>query len=505
VLRLPAVTAALARARAAARRFPLALASAGLAAGAAMSLVEGPERPWKVRLLATAVLGLPAFAGLAVAAERRGLTGPRRWLPPLLLLPVLALFGVAAMEWTDRLLAFRMLQLLPAALLLAVVLPFPGDRDQRPLWQFGRHLATAVVVGGVYAHVLGLGLALALAALDNLLGVPVPDEAYGHLAVLLAFGFLPWFVLARTPADHAALDQDDSYPAGLKVFAQFVLIPLVVTYLVILTAYLGRVLVTRAWPSGWIGWLVSGVSAAGVLALVLVHPVRGRPDSRWVDRYGRWFFAALLPSLGMLVVAVGKRIGQYGLTEPRYVLLVLALWMGALAVYYAATGARGIRVIPASLGVLAALTAFGPWGAHALSARSQVARLDALLRANGMGAAGAATRAAAPVPALDRREMSAVLSYLREARGPDAMARALGVPPDSLAAWQAYAGREAVPAEEAAMRWLGLEYLAGWEADEPGSRFLLGGPDAGPVDVAGFERLAAVRLVPGGELVTGVD
>ena len=35
-----------------------------------------------------------------------------------------------------------------------------------------------------------------------------------------------------------------------------------------------KVLVTGQWPNGWIGWLVSSVSAAGLLAILLVQPVR---------------------------------------------------------------------------------------------------------------------------------------------------------------------------------------------------------------------------------------
>jgi hypothetical protein len=52
--------------------------------------------------------------------------------------------------------------------------------------------------------------------------------------------------------------------AGLKVFAQYLLVPIVIRHLVILTAYLVKVLITWDWPSGWIGWLVSGVAAVGI-------------------------------------------------------------------------------------------------------------------------------------------------------------------------------------------------------------------------------------------------
>ena len=41
------------------------------------------------------------------------------------------------------------------------------------------------------------------------------------------------------------------------MFAQYTLVPLVSMYLVILTLYFGKVVVTWDWPQGWIGYLVS--------------------------------------------------------------------------------------------------------------------------------------------------------------------------------------------------------------------------------------------------------
>lgn len=498
-MRLPAVAAALDRARATAARFPLALASGAAAAVALMAQIEGPERPWMTRLLAAGLLGLPLFTALATAAERRALTGPRRWLPAALLAAGLVAFAFLAMGWTDRHLLLRTVQLLAAAHLLVAILAFRGERNQLPFWQFNRILFLGYLLAALYAVVLWVGLAIALLAIDKLLGVDVPSRTYPHLLVLLAFVFHPWFFLSRVPEDHRALDQETSYPLGLKVFTQFVLIPLVAVYLVILTMYLGRVLVTRTWPSGWIGWLVSSVSLAGVLALLLVHPIRERADSRWVNGYGRWFFVALLPSLGMLLAAVGQRIGQYGVTEPRYFLLVLALWLAGLALYYGVTASRSIKLIPVTLCLVAVATAIGPWSAFAVSRRSQVARLAGILAANGMGTSGAATRASTPVSEQDQREVSAVLLYLRRNHGPDAVRAALGAPADSVRVWTARdpSPRAGVALEAAAMEWLGLKYLHSWSPVEDGRFFSLGLRDRAPIDVAGFDSMVPIHLGQG--------
>src|SRR5262249_55486598 len=213
------------------------------------------------------------------------------------------------------------------------------------------------------------------------------------------------------------------YPAGLKVFTQFVLLPLVVVYLGILTVYLGRILVRGSWPSGWIGYLVSSVSAAGVLAVLLLHPIRERADSRWVNGYARWFFVAVLPSLAMLLVAIGQRTNQHGVTERRYFLLALAIWMVGIALWYGVTASRNIRLIPTTLVAVTLLTAFGPWGAYQVSYRSQVARLGRLIGQSGRGVPGAIRPSTEAMSFTARKDLSGVLDYLEETRGPGAVSK----------------------------------------------------------------------------------
>ncbi|MGE0556573.1 MAG: DUF4153 domain-containing protein, partial [Gemmatimonadales bacterium] len=431
-MRFPSLTALAARARRTATRFPLALLAGFLSAGAMIALVEGPVRPWMSRLLFAGILGLPSFIAVELGAERRWYGRRARWLVSALVALALVGFFVASRGWTDQLTIFRLLQLSLLAHLAVALVPFGRSRSQVGFWQLNRLLLVRHLLGAFYTGVLWVGLAIALAAIDKLLGVSVPGDTYPELAAILVFGFHPWFVLAGLPDELDPLDRLDEYPAALKVFTQFVLLPLVTVYLSILILYLGRVLITRVWPSGWIGWLVSSVSVVGVLALLLLHPIRERIENRWVNGYGRWFFVALLPPLGMLLVAIAKRVGQYGVTEPRYFLLVLAIWMVGLALFYGVTGSRNIRIIPLSLAAVTALSAGGPWGAYAVSRRSQLARMSALLAANDMGVAGAPRPANSPIDDGDRRELSAVLAYLRRNHGDDAVARAVGVPDDSL-------------------------------------------------------------------------
>ncbi len=496
------------QARETAGRFPLVLLSAITAAASALFLVDHADDRPAVRILLTALLGLPLFTAAVTTGERarwnRGVRAAAQGAAILVLLGLWFLCGT----WTDQMRFTRFAHLVVLAHLTVAVLPFVGSTLDRAFWQYNRLLFVRYLVGVVFAGVLFGGLAIALAAIHQLFGIKVEDEWYVRLWIVMALVFHPWFFLGGVPRDIPALEARDDFPAGLKVFAQFILIPVVTVYLAILTAYLLRVVVTRTWPSGWIGYLVSSVAVAGTLALLLIHPARDRADSRWVDGYSRWFWVALLPAVGMLLMAVWLRIHQYGVTERRYFLAGLALWLGAIALYYAITGSRNIRIIPTSLGVLAVVTFAGPWSAYAVSRRSQLGRFRQLLSASGIAVDPGHQAPPRAISFDRRRELSSVVRYLVQMHGPSSL-RSISDTLPVLAAHppavrDAGAGTDD-PGARAVLERLGVTYVSQWESRETErvTNFQAGSPHAIAVD--GYEWVTRANLGSTFTIALGTD
>ncbi len=506
-MRLLSVEQAAQQARLALVRFPFALLSAVLCALIALAMIQSPGTDSVLlRMLLSATLGLPLFTALEALAERRGWNTRLRLGTAAGGVGVLLLFRFAAGSWSDTLLWTHYVQLGVALHLMVAVLPFGGNTTLQGFWQYNRVLFLRYLLAALYTVVLFAALALALLALDHLFGVHVRDRAYEWLWVLLAFIFHPWFFLGGMPADLAALEQRSDYPGGLKIFAQFILIPVVSVYLLILTAYLVRVIVTHTWPSGWIGYLVSGVAAAGTLALLLVHPLRERADNRWVDVYGRWFYVALLPSVAMLLMAIGQRINQYGFTERRYFLCVLAVWLALIALYYGARGSRNIRIIPVTLCLVALLTMAGPWSAYHVSATSQATRLRAIMMRNGLLVNEQVVRATRDVPWEDRREISGTVRYLTRTHGQAALA--LASPELRAAAAQGPPEPEKGledPIERAVLDRMGVAYVTRWQAQPSEYLTFYSDPSGEPLDVAGYDVLLRTSLARPFSLPLGGD
>jgi hypothetical protein len=293
------------------------MAAGVVAAFAAINAVRGPSMEYWARLAMVAALGLPLLTALTLFVEQRGWTGIGR--TALLAGGVLLLAGFYQVwpgpEETYQ--AIRYFQLSAALHLLVAFLPFLGRFQRDVFWQYNRRLFEAILRAVLFSGVLFLGLVIALAALDKLFGVDVPGETYARLWFVMALVANTWIFLGGVPDDLPALANDTDYPKGLKVLSQYILTPLVTIYLVLLTAYILKILITGDWPSGWIGYLVASVAVVGLLAFLLVAPLRDREGEGWIRTFSRWLFIGLMPAAVMFLLALWKRIDPYGLTELR--------------------------------------------------------------------------------------------------------------------------------------------------------------------------------------------
>jgi len=239
-----------------ARRFPFVLFSALAWSFTALRLVEiEPKQSVGFPILFASALGLPLLTALALCAEKR------KWSPGLSMgsqiLGVLLLVGYGFSvptsfphEQADFFMRFALLA--AGLVLLVMIAPYLEKGQVNGFWQYNKTLFFRLFVAVIFSIVLFAGLAIALAALDKLFGVSVPGKRYAELWVLLAGLFAPWFFLAGVPEDLEGLDAIQEYPKGLKIFAQYILLSLVIVYLLILYAYLLKILTQWSWPKGWV-------------------------------------------------------------------------------------------------------------------------------------------------------------------------------------------------------------------------------------------------------------
>lgn len=505
-MRLPSIVFVLSEAKRAAVRFPLALLASIVAGACAIAAIDDADsEALLLRVLMAAQLGMPLLIAFSLAAERRagGRWSSGAW-------PVGQLAGVTLLVAyfftlpTDigNATITRHVQLNIGVHLLVAFIPYIGAAQPNGFWQYNMTLFLRFVSGAVFSATLFAGLSIATLALDQLFGLPVEENIYMRLWVLVVFVFNSWYFLGGIPRDFEALEARSDYPAIIKVFAQYILAPLVAVYLVILLAYLAKVVVTTEWPSGWIGLLVSSVATAGLFSLVLLHPLVEQAENRWIKTYAKLFNVFILPAVVMLLLAVFKRIDQYGITENRYFLTVLALWLAFVAVYGLFARTRSIKIIPVSLCLVAVVSSFGPWGAYGVSRSSQTHRLVALLEKNQLLVDGALVPAPNEVDFEDEKQISAGFNYLIDRHGHESVSNWFN---DELAVQVAdmTGGKHVYHVEvtRTIMAYMGLELVEKWaRGDHPGRVYFHSMLEAAGevVDVSGYDVAYPVRLSQGG-------
>lgn len=492
-MKLPSIRQLFVESRATLRRFPVALTVATVGTVAALVLAdhEGPAEASPVfNILLASILGIPLLIALALFAEKRQMRKPAAL--GLQMIGILLLVAYALTVPTDLTRAplvtlFRFFVLAAALHLFTAVAPFTSQGQQNGFWHYNKALFLRILTTGVYSGVLFLGLVIALAALENLFGIDVPDKRYMELFITIAGIFATWFFLAGIPEDLSQLDTRTDYPKELKIFAQYILLPIVLIYFVILYAYLAKILIAWDWPQGWVSKLILGYSGAGMFLLLLLHPVVGHTGNRWIARAARWFYILLIPLFVVLILAVWRRVSEYGLTEGRYIAIALGVWLAFLVVYFTLSKTRSIKIIPASLCVCTLLVTVGPWGMFSVARQSQIGRLESILTQSGILADGSVRPLHGEVTPRDAREISAILSYLHETHGFSEIQGWFreSLKEDTLASGVAYKS----PATVAKM--MGVEFTTRW-VESPGGIVTL--EAEGGFDVDGYDRMMRVTM-----------
>lgn len=278
--------------------------------------------------------------------------------------------------------------LFPAFLLSHLFVSFSAFLNKNTeinFWQFNKNLFINFFLTAVFTGVLVGGVELAILAIDKLFDINFDYRIYPKTFLFLAILGSCFIFLLFSERGLPQLEKDGTYPQILKFFTQFVLIPLLLIYAVILYFYSAKILLNWELPRGWVSYLVLAYSVVGILALLLVHPLKEDSTKSWVKVFSKIFYYTLIPLLVLLFVAIFTRILEYGYTEPRYYVLILACWLTTVVLYFVFFRNSNIKFIPISLfafGVFALLMPF--MNAFSVSKRSQKTELQNILTQNNL-------------------------------------------------------------------------------------------------------------------------
>jgi hypothetical protein len=341
-----------------------------------------------------------------------------------------------------------------------------GRRDGE-FWEFNKTLFLRFILSSIYSSVLLTGLFVCMGALKGLFYLDITGSDFYTVFLISAFIFHPMHFLAGVPR---SLDEVSEYPRPLQIFCQNLFIPLIGILGTILVVYSVTIAATMNWPKGLVSLLISTFSSLGLLSILLVDPLI-RSGTGWFEKYARYFYVVMTGLSVVMFLAAMRRVSDYSITEERYFVLLIALWLFVIGLFFIFKPTRSIKIIPMSLFVVSLLSAYGPWSANSVALLSQKQRLENLLTKSGLLSQGKLVQKAGGLRPADEKEITSIINYLYDSHGKEAISSWMNSDDHGINRFYEEAGFSQ-------RRWNYEKYWA-----------LYNNPPEPPIDVAGYSKL----------------
>jgi hypothetical protein len=215
------------------------------------------------------------------------------------------LIFVFVFQFSKRIKQLETYQFLSLNLALHLLVSFSAFINKKysegAFWEFNKQLFLRILTSGLYSIVIYAGLSFALLATHNLFNIEYYNEIYIDLFYIIFGIFNTIFFLSGIPeTNNINSTLILNYPVALKKFTQFVLIPLISIYLLILLSYEIKIIALFSLPVGWVSNLILVFAIFGILSLLLIHPIANDKGNVWMRTFHRWFYYLLVPLISLL-------------------------------------------------------------------------------------------------------------------------------------------------------------------------------------------------------------
>ncbi len=256
-----------------------------------------------------------------------------------------------------------------------------------------------------FALVLFLGLSAIVGTIDVLL-INLPNTIYFDNFVFSASVFGVIFFVSRLKGKDESLE-NYSLPKIVEVLICYILIPLILIYTTILYLYFAKIIFTLKMPKGVVSHLVLWYTAFSLFIIIMVTPITYK--NKFAKFYKKFFPMISVPLILLALFSINERIFQYGITENRYLVVILVIWLLFNMILYIVKNDVKWVLISYIFAILIAV--FSPFNLVTVSINSQNKRLERLLIKNGIIQNGKITNKNDKVSIKSKNEIMSVIDY----------------------------------------------------------------------------------------------
>ena len=330
------------------------------------------------------MLSIPLTAALELIREKY-LSGKNKWIIRALNAVIAIVFivfyrfyylyetgGEAFFDNGEKLLATGII-----FFLFFLLAPIIGKKDEEEKYFQSVIVDKAVTV--LFSVVLFLGLTVVFLTVDGLSLIKLKGEIYVETWLFVVFVFAMIFFASKLKKVDESLEEYEIHKV-FKFLIYFIVIPLITIYTGILYIYFGKMLITRSWPQGLVSHLILWYTIFSLFIMIMVTPMTKKDPVAKV--FKKYFPFASIPLLALSIVSISKRISQYGVTELRYFIVLLGIWL-IFCMVSSIFRAR-LSIVLISLIAVVYISVFSPVNNRRITIMSQNKRLERILIKHGL-------------------------------------------------------------------------------------------------------------------------
>lgn len=262
----------------------------------------------------------------------------------------------------------------------------------------------SLFISTLLSFIVWLGVSLIIFSIFMLFGLRGMDE-YILKAMALSLGTLNlWLFLNNFPSE-ADENSWEEPQFGLKILNN-ILIPIEIIFSLVLIAYFVKIIAQGVMPLRIVCYLAL---VYGILAFFIIFfSPEKRKNSNVLIRF--YLPCSSLIFLGLMYYTMGHRIAQFGLTENRYYVVLIGIYLTLFMIYSILCNKKSNVISIAVLTLFILVSTIGPINSYNMSLNSQAKRFDKILERNNISIDSTDVDVS-KLSRTDKNNLSSILNY----------------------------------------------------------------------------------------------
>ena len=210
------------------------------------------------------------------------------------------------------------------------IAPFFKQKNENGFWVFSMKNIKAAVTAIAISAVLLIAIDGLLFGFFNLFDIKVSARPFVYSAIISSCTIFPILFFSGIPSIDDCLQEMPALNKFQTSTNKFLFLPVLSLYIILLYAYIAKIIIQWEMPKGMVSYLVSASMLLMFLRVTLMHPERSNPKPSFESKLLKILPAACIPLVILMSVGIMRRFSDYGISEDRYYIAAINIFYYAI-------------------------------------------------------------------------------------------------------------------------------------------------------------------------------